>query len=429
MKLTPRKTLLGFIILAFIFNSCFKDDLLKEIDALKTQVSDMKKRNDSLNNVLNVRADSLSKALSNAQKRSDSLANVLRTKSDSLSLALGLTNANLANLTKSVDSIKTQIATISGQLTQLNLQLTSITSQLTQLNQQLGALGGDVSQLAAQYQALSASLQTINTQIAALQAEQLKLLEKLNAILIQLNPPQTNPLNGILAYYRFSENAGDSSGQNNHATISNAKYTTDRFGVPLRAISFTSPNVEYVRTPAIINNVVNTFTISCWVSSLSDDKLIPEGITGGEGYGNQAVLHPAHGGNWGNASQNAGVGLFVGKNQVAVVEHTHLFISAPLVYSTSLNGWHHITVVYENHIPKLYIDGVFVKVGKASAIMNVRPSNGTDINNGFGDYSTSGFGRAFSPSGTLAQFNGSIDDFRIYNRALTQSEITYLSKN
>jgi hypothetical protein len=83
--------------------------------------------------------------------------------------------------------------------------------------------------------------------------------------------------------------------------------------------------------------------------------------------------------------------------------------------------------VYEDHLPKLYINGVLVKTGKVSSILNVRPSNGYD-GNVFGDYSSSGFGRAFSPTGTpFAQFNGSIDDFRIYNRVLTQSEIKYLA--
>jgi hypothetical protein len=189
MKHTLPKFIVGFILLAFVFNSCFKDELKKEIDDLRGQLTTMQKKNDSLNNVLNVRADSLSKALSAAQKRSDSLSNILKTKSDSLSNALGITNANLAALSKSVDSIKTQITSINGQLTQLNSQLASLTTQLNLLNQQLAAIGGNVSQLAAQYQTLSASLETINSQILALQVEQQKLLDKLNAILLQLNPP------------------------------------------------------------------------------------------------------------------------------------------------------------------------------------------------------------------------------------------------
>jgi hypothetical protein len=90
-----------------------------------------------------------------------------------------------------------------------------------------------------------------------------------------------------------------------------------------------------------------------------------------------------------------------------------------------------VTIVYENHIPKLYVDGVLVKTGKASSVANVRPSNGNDINNGFGNYSSSGIGNGFSPSGTppIPQFNGSIDEFRIYNRALTQTEISYLASH
>jgi septal ring factor EnvC (AmiA/AmiB activator) len=237
MKMHTLKLFGILTLVVFIFNSCFKDDLLKEIDALKTQVSDMKKRNDSLNNVLNVRADSLAKALTNAQKRSDSLSNVLRTKSDSLSLALGLTNVNLANLTKSVDSIKVQVANINGQLTQLNSQLTIVTTQLTQLNQQFGALGADYAALNAKYQELSATLQELNTQIAALQTEQLKLLERLNAIFLQLNPP-VDITTGLVAYFPFSGNAGDSSGNGNHGTVNGATLTSDRFGTLNSSYSF-----------------------------------------------------------------------------------------------------------------------------------------------------------------------------------------------
>jgi len=191
MKSTLAKLFLVSFALTLVFTSCFKDDLLKEIDALKDTVSSMQRRNDSLSFFINAKADSLGKALTAAQKRSDSLASVLKTKSDSLSIALGITNSNLSALTKSVDSIKVQVGNINGQLTQLNNQLTSITSQLTQLNQQFGALGADYASLNAKYQELSATLQGLNTQIAALQAEQAKLLDQLNAILIQLNPPIT----------------------------------------------------------------------------------------------------------------------------------------------------------------------------------------------------------------------------------------------
>jgi seryl-tRNA synthetase len=233
-------------LLIILFSSCFKDDLLKEIDALKDTVSSMQRRNDSLSFFINAKADSLGKALTAAQKRSDSLASVLKTKSDSLSIALGITNSNLSALTKSVDSIKVQVANVNGQLAQLNSQLTSVTTQLTQLNQQFGALGADYAALNAKYQELSATLQALNTQIAALQAEQLKLLERLNAILLQLNPP-IDLTTGLVAYYPFSGNAGDSSGNGNHGTVNGATLATDRFGKVNSAYSFASSiRLEYV---------------------------------------------------------------------------------------------------------------------------------------------------------------------------------------
>jgi hypothetical protein len=320
----------------------------------------------------------------------------LQKTTDSLSLALKNTNQTFSGMDKKIDSIQIQLSLMAIQINDLNFQLTQANVNIADLQKK----------------------------IAELQA---KCQELLNQLILLTN--KINIANGLIAFYSFDNNTGDSSGQNNHGVNNNAKFASDRFGAPLNAISFSSQNVEYVSSPAVINNVTNTFTISCWVNSLTEDKLLQEGITGSEGYGNQAVLHPAHGGSWGNAAQNAGVGLFVGKNQIAVVEHTHQYISAPLVYNSTFNGWHLITIVYENHIPKLYVDGVLAKTGKASAILNVRPSNGNDLNNGFGDYSSSGIGRAFSPSGNSAQFNGIIDEFRIYNRALTQSEITYLANN
>lgn len=241
-------------------------------------------------------------------------------------------------------------------------------------------------------------------------------------------------LSGLVAYYPFNGDLLDSnvtSMKRNGVAGGSINYAGDRFGNSAKAISFNSSVEGYVRTPSAINDLINTFTISCWVNALTNDRIVNEGITGSEGHGYQMILHPTHGGAWGVASENAGVGLCVGTNQVAVLEHTNGFIAAPLVYNKVLNGWHLITLVYENHIPKLYIDGILVKNGKATTILNVRPSNGNDINNGYGNYNTSGFGRGFSPTGTppIPQFNGSIDEFRIYNRALDQDEITFLSKN
>ena len=407
MKSKKNKSLVFLVFIVFIFNSCFKDDLLKEIDALKTQVSTMQRRNDSLNNVLNVRADSLGKALSDTQKRSDSLANVLRTKSDSLSLALGITNTNLANLTKSVDSIKSQIANISGQLTQLNLQLTSITTQLTQLNQQLGALGGDVSQLAAQYQALSTSLQTINNQIAALQAEQLKLLEKLNAILLQLNP-SVDIKTGLIGYYPFSGNAGDSSGNGNHGIATGISLSTDRFGVPNRSYFFNGVN-SYPLPPDPVQQVLiqnkfislsSDYSISAWFSSSDVNKF------------QQCII---------NSTPHTGFAVELNNENVRNrlmygVGPGNAFWTRIYLPGTTTNFqnnlWYHMTFVKSGSNYTLYLNGQIESTIAIPQSSSYTESAGLVIGS-IGDGNE--------------VFKGKIDEVRVYNRALTQDQITYLA--
>jgi hypothetical protein len=400
MKHTLPKFIVGFILLAFIFNSCFKDELKKEIDDLRGQLTTMQKKNDSLNNVLNVRADSLSKALSAAQKRSDSLSNILKTKSDSLSNALGITNANLAALSKSVDSIKTQITSINGQLTQLNSQLTSLTTQLNLLNQQLAALGGDISQLASQYQALNASLQNINDQIAALQAEQLRLLEQLNAILLQLNPP-INLTSGLVAYYPFSGNAGDSSGNGNHGTVNGAILTSDRFGNLNSAYSFANNNISVPYKPYLSFSDTKKFSVSFWVFTSINN--VQTHYIGMRQPGSQTqfwqiytpytpTIRGIQFASWTNGNVN---GVFAQNRQIPI------------------NAWTHVVASYENSSWKLYLNGLLIASNTTTLTFNNDVNTPLTIGN----------------SGNFESFNGRLDDVRIYNRALIQNEITILANN
>ena len=141
------------------------------------------------------------------------------------------------------------------------------------------------------------------------------------------------------------------------------------------------------------------------------------------------MIHPAHGSNWGDMALNAGVGLYFGKNQIQVVEHTHLFVGFPLVYSGNFSNWNLAVIVYENHIPRLYLNGELVAIGEATNIKYVRPSNGNDYTT-MANYSTSGFGSTFSPGAAeAAKFTGKIDDIGIWNRVLSPEEIKFLYQN
>lgn len=303
MKLTVRHFLPGLIALAIVFNSCFKDDLLREIEGLKSTIADMQRRNEFLNSLLNERTDSLSKALVVIQKRSDSISNVLKTKSDSLSVALGITNLNLFNLSKSVDSISVRIVSVSGQLTQLNQQLSTITTQLNQLNQQIGTVGSDVSQLRAQYQILSESMQIINIQIAELQLEQLKLMKRLDEVLAKLNTPQNTTT----------------------ACIGNT-------GTP-NPWSFPTPfNGGYINLGNF--GAQTRFSISMWINPAQ----VQSGIA--------IILDAAHGGsaNWVIQTLNSGATWTWG---------TGTFTLTP-------NSWQHLMLTYDNGSRKIFINGVQV---------------------------------------------------------------------
>ena len=81
-------------------------------------------------------------------------------------------------------------------------------------------------------------------------------------------------------------------------------------------------------------------------------------------------------------------------------------------------SWTHIAVVYENRQPKLYINGVLVKVGLTSSKTYVHPSLGYD---GYPDYtSTSGFGTGMTGS----HYKGLIDAIRISDTVRYDGDFT-----
>jgi len=93
-------------------------------------------------------------------------------------------------------------------------------------------------------------------------------------------------------------------------------------------------------------------------------------------------------------------------------------ISAYLTPSDSLveNTWYNIVVVFDrDSVAKCYVNGVILA---GSTYLDISAQNG-DVSN----YRNLRIGAVSSSSGKM---NGSIDDVRIYNRALTQEEITLL---
>ncbi|MBZ0207626.1 MAG: T9SS type A sorting domain-containing protein [Flavobacteriales bacterium] len=235
--------------------------------------------------------------------------------------------------------------------------------------------------------------------------------------------PSYVPTDGLVGWYPFSGNANDESADANNGTLhGGAIFTTDRYGTPASAIH-QDVDGSYIRTQHVVTESPNNFTISFWANPAQADLIMQQGITGNEELGAMAVIHAPHGNNWG--SNTAGVGINVGNNQVQVIEHAHNYTASPLVYSASLIGWHHFVLVYAQHIPSLYVDGVLVATGLQSSMLNIYPGSGYDA----ATYTECGFGRSFAPNpfdGFTGEYKGDYDDIGIWTRVLTQQEITGL---
>ena len=319
----------------------------------------------------------------------------LQKTTDSLAKALAATNNNVANLSAKVDSIKAQIVIVQNQITILNTQLTTTNANIT----------------------------VINAQIVILNQQYITLLAQLNAILAQLSVTPTSLINGLFAYYPFTGNANDSSGFGNNGTVYGATLTTDRFGNANSAYSFNSKNYS---AGSLSNEIfipyqpyfnVNNISISVWVSPSAYHWTGCSGPCQAEIINrNQFGYSNPNGESWGvylfSNAFNISQGLYGGFKGPNSIGWTYATSQTNSVF---LNNWHNIIVTYNQNSISVFLDGSLVSSQADNIVMNTLGNSGISI------------GVSNQANGYWDPFDGSIDDVRLYNRALTQQEITYLA--
>jgi RHS repeat-associated protein len=167
---------------------------------------------------------------------------------------------------------------------------------------------------------------------------------------------------------------------------------------------------QQVNIPGLLASVTNNFTIEAWVSPTAAHEIDPEGtaMIGGV-YNQKYLVFPILGNHFGEEARHAGVGLSVGTNGVSVYEHSGNYMPAVLVWQHALTGWNHIAVVYENRQPKLYVNGVLVKVGLNPLTL---PNARTDA------HPSLGFG-----GGAYGWYEGSADEVKIWRTARTPAQL------
>ncbi len=105
-----------------------------------------------------------------------------------------------------------------------------------------------------------------------------------------------------------------------------------------------------------------------WVKPGDDTTLIGEANSGIVGFSEKRndVFFPTHGGSFGPDPANAGGGLAVGRNGVSLFEHGGDYFAPTLVHAAALTNWTHVTVVYRDGQPSLYLNGVLARTGLKS---------------------------------------------------------------
>ena len=115
-----------------------------------------------------------------------------------------------------------------------------------------------------------------------------------------------------------------------------------------------------------------------------------------------------------------GTGVSVGTNGISVIEHSGNFIDARLTHTSTLTGWHHCAVVYQNNGFTLYLDGNLVG----------SRTNGSNFG-GFGtQYNAVGLlqtiGKGYPRYDGNDNYTGKLDEYRQWSVALTPSQITQI---
>jgi hypothetical protein len=202
---------------------------------------------------------------------------------------------------------------------------------------------------------------------------------------------------GLVAYYPFNGNANDESGNGNNCTFSvpGPTLTTNRFGVANKAYYFDGiSNYIQCNTFPLLDK---TFTYAAWIKvtrSLGSEINNNFGCYGTSGGGVST---------WDFAYN-------IDHYWFAIFDKTN---DVTNFQATLNNSWKFVVVIYNGTTKSVYLDGQILDT----------PQN---ITTPVASMSTD-FLRIGCHTNTISQqFMGSIDDIRIYNRSLTDSEILQL---
>jgi uncharacterized protein (TIGR02145 family) len=196
----------------------------------------------------------------------------------------------------------------------------------------------------------------------------------------------------LVAYYPFNGNANDQSIWQNHGTVHNAVLTTDRFGADNKAYSFSNPN--HITVPYNPHVFTDSFTLSYWFK-------IPSY------FGERAVLS--------NVAQPSGgfQQWLTGQTfQYLLGYNFPNWFWANYSMQSPVSQWHQAVLTYRktgsnSSETKLYINGDLKMSDQHAQYISF----------------TSGATLYIGQNHSGLNFQGDLDDVKVYSRILTNQEI------
>jgi len=210
------------------------------------------------------------------------------------------------------------------------------------------------------------------------------------------------PTNGLVAWYPFTGNTLDSSGNGNHGTNNGATLTTDRFGKTNCAYSFNGSATTKILVDSMKPIILSDRSYSFWLKyPVNPTNYYTQVLTSNNACGCDYIAiegnHPTY-------VQNNQVGLlYDGKSGLSSTTHFND------------NKWHHCVLIdnYSKSKSVLYVDGKLNNIDSSTNFLKLNQLVSFAIGNSYkGD--------------AQSAFQGSLDDMRLYNRILDSVEVKAL---
>jgi len=222
-------------------------------------------------------------------------------------------------------------------------------------------------------------------------------------LVLNINAFGQIPTNGLVGYWPFNGNANDESGNGNKGILHGVTLTNDRFGNANKAYNFdgVSNYIDVADANSLDFGTTTSFTVACWIKTAGTNNVFHGIVT-------KSTVAPSTELGWQFGSQYNKL-----QNEFGGGTTTANFTGNTLIND---NNWHLAIFIVDrvSNTSSYYIDGNFDK-SLVSTNFSLNVSNSRPMYIG-----------ADRQLGSPYFFNGSIDDIRIYNRALNQSEIAAL---